>query len=157
MQGMERNLEQIVREHITKSLHMSFATAKDNKPWVCELHFTFDDALNLYFRSLPTRRHSVELAENPYVSGNIVKQHEADEYPHAIYFEGTARRCDDESEYPAIYELFKRRLGSAESVIEEAKTADGHQFYKVTISDWYAFGKFGGESGQKYHLPWHKS
>ena len=154
---MELNLEQIIREYIDKSIHMSFATAKDNKPWVCELHFTYDDDLNLYFRSLKTRRHSLEIAANPFVAGNIVKQHEPSESPHGIYFEGIAKLCDDPTEFPAIYEFFKRRFGSAETIIEEAKREDGHQFYKVAVSDWCAFGKFGGDSNEKYHLPWKKS
>ena len=153
---MELNLEQVVREYIEKSIHMSFATAKDNRPWVCELHFTYDDDLNLYFRSLKTRRHSMEIAENPYVSGTIIKQHQPGESPHGIYFEGTAKLCDDPSEFQRIYEFFKRRLGSAEAIVEEAKREDGHQFYKVTVSDWYTFGKFGGDSIEKRHLPWAK-
>lgn len=148
------NIEQIIREYIDKTIHMSLAAVSDGRPWVCEVHFAYDEDLNIYWRSLKTRRHSKEIAQGPYVAGNIVKQHELDEYPHAIYFEGTAELVDDESIYPELYELFHKRKIGNESMIEDAKRADGHKFYKVIVKDWYAFGKFGGDSGNKYHLPW---
>jgi hypothetical protein len=31
---------------------------------------------------------------------------------------------------------------------------DGHKFYKITVSKWYAFGRFGQPNGQKYELEW---
>jgi uncharacterized protein YhbP (UPF0306 family) len=52
------DLEAIIRDYIDKSLHLSLATVSENKPWVCELHFVFDDDLNLYWRSKADTRHS---------------------------------------------------------------------------------------------------
>ena len=151
---MNIDVEKIIREYINKSLHMSLATVSDDKPWVCEVHFTYDDDLNLYWRSKTHRRHSEEIASNPNVAGNIVKQHGIDDYPHAIYFEGKAELLNDEANFDDICELFKKRGFDAEGMIEDAKELDGHKFYKVTVENWYAFGKFGGESGHKYNLPW---
>lgn len=148
------DIEKIIREYIDKSPHMSLATTKDNQPWVCEVHFTYDQQLNLYFRSLKSRRHSQEIALNPNVAGNIVKQHDLNEYPHGIYFEGTAAIVDDDSERQRLFPLFSERLGSSEDVLDEARREDGHQFYKITVKDWYAFGKLDGESGLKYELAW---
>lgn len=149
-----QELEQIIREYIDKSLHMSLATCADNHPWVCEVHFAYDDDLNVYFRSKNNRRHSREIAHNPNVAGNIVRQHAIDEYPHAIYFEGTAEEVSDETRYQELYELFARRQDVDESIIDDAKQADGHKFYKITVENWSAFGKFGREDGDKYILKW---
>lgn len=151
---MVMDVEKIIREHIDKSLHMSLATSKDNAPWVCEVHFVYDDNLNLYFRSLKSRRHSLEIAANPFVAGNIVEQHSLKDYPHGIYFEGTAARMDKGSDRQNAYPLFQSRLGSDSGILEEAKKDDGHQFYKITVKNWYAFGKFGQPSGQKCELKW---
>lgn len=148
------NIEAIIREYIDKSLHMSLATASDNKPWVCEVHFAYDNDLNIYWRSKTERRHSQEIAQNPNVAGNIVKQHQVDEYPHAVYFEGTAELIEDESQYQQLYEYFKQRQDVTESIIEDAKQPDGHKFYKITVANWYAFGKFDSDKGQKYELTW---
>lgn len=148
------DVEQIIREYIDKSLHMSLATVADGKPWVCEVHFVYDESLNIYWRSKASRRHSQEIAINPNVAGNVVKQHGLDEYPHAIYFEGTAEMIEDESKFQAMYELFKNRLSVDVGIIDDAKKEDGHKFYKITVENWYAFGKFDGDSGHKYKLEW---
>lgn len=151
---MKVNVEQIIQEYIDKSLHMSLATVSENKPWVCELHFAYDENLNLYFRSLTSRRHSQEISRNPYVAGNIVRQHKLDEYPHAIYFEGRAELVADEGEFQKLFGYFKQRQDVDESIINDAKKEDGHKFYKVTVENWYAFGKFGGDRGMKHKLVW---
>ncbi len=154
---MNLDIEKVVREYIDKSLYMSLATVSDDRPWVCEVHFAYDEDLNLYFRSLTSRRHSQEIAINPHVAGNIVRQHALDEYPHAIYFEGIAELVTDETLFPAIFTYFKQRQRVDETIIEDAKRAEGHRFYKITVENWYAFGKFGGEKGQKYKLEWNSN
>ena len=35
----EEKIERIIREYLPQIIHMSLATVKDNKPWVCEVHF----------------------------------------------------------------------------------------------------------------------
>jgi uncharacterized protein YhbP (UPF0306 family) len=148
------DIEKIVREYIDKTLHMSLGTSVKNKPWVCEVHFVYDNNLNLYWRSLTSRRHSQELTINPNVAGNIVSQHSLEEYPHALYFEGIAELVDNIDEQKKLFELFQARLGADESIITEAQLENGHKIYKVTVQNWYAFGKFGGEKGLKFELHW---
>lgn len=151
---MVMDVEKIIREYIDKTIHMSLATCVDNKPWVCEVHFAYDENLNLYFRSLKSRRHSREIAKNPNVAGDIVKQHTLDDYPHGIYFEGKARLLGPGEEQNVAFRVLRERVDAAPDAIEEATREDGHQFYKITVENWYAFGKFGGDSGEKYHLKW---
>lgn len=148
------NVEEIVREHIDKSLHMSLATVSGNKPWVCELHFAYDDDLNIYFSSLTSTRHAQEIATNPEVAGNIVKQHDLEEYPSGIYFEGNARLLKPGDEQNAAFQYMKQRLGLTQEDLEDAKDPSKHQFFKIIVTKWYAFGKFGQPSGAKYQLTW---
>ena len=149
------DVEKIVREYIEKSLHMSLGTCVDNKPWVCELHFAYDEDLNLYYRSLASRRHSQEIAQNPNVAGNIVRQHGPADVPHGIYFEGTAQQIVDEAERQRVFPYLRQRLNTAEAKLEEARDPNGHQFYKVSVAKWYAFGQFDGDKVDKYELDWH--
>ncbi|MBP7807230.1 pyridoxamine 5'-phosphate oxidase family protein [Candidatus Saccharibacteria bacterium] len=151
---MNIDVEKVIREYIGKSPHMSLATVSGDKPWVCEVHFAYDENLNLYFRSKPATRHSQEIAINSNVAGNIVRQHALDEYPHAIYFEGTAEMMTDENRFETLCGYFMNLGIGNESMIDDAKKADGHKFYKITVENWYAFGKFGSESGQKHKLEW---
>ena len=153
---MNLDVEKIVREYIQKTPHMSLATVGGDKPWVCEVHFAYDDDLNLYFRSRLSTRHCQELAVNPNVAGNIVRQHALDEYPHAIYFEGTAELVTDYGLIEKIFPYFEQQQGSKPDAIEESKGEDGHKFHKISVKNWYAFGKFGGDKGQKYKLEWSK-
>lgn len=148
------DIEKIIFEYIDKSIHMSLATVSGDRPWVCEAHFVYDAQLNLYWRSLASRRHSQEIISNSNVAGNIVRQHSLEEYPHAVYFEGTAELLDDIEQQRMIFPLFQTRLSAEEGIIEEAQQEDGHKFYKITVNNWYAFGRFGRSEGLKYKLVW---
>lgn len=148
-------IEQIVRDNIAPLIHMSLATCAGGKPWVCEVHFAYDDELNLYFRSLTSRRHSQEIADNPHVSGNIVRTFGLGEPPVGVYFEGVAELLGPGKQRQHAFEVIKQRLEAGDDILAQADESDGHQFYKITVNDWYAFGRFGADKGQKLHLPWH--
>jgi uncharacterized protein YhbP (UPF0306 family) len=153
---MEIDIEKAVRTYIDNTVHMSLATTRNNVPWICEVHFAYDDDLNLYFRSLPTRRHSLEIAENPVVAGNIIKQHELGEEVVGVYFDGSVRRLGPGDEQKLAYECIARRLRANSGILLEAQHEDGHQFYKVSIKNWYIFGRFGAPAGRKYQLEWNR-
>jgi len=148
------DIEKVIRDYLPQIIHMSLGTSKDNKPWVCEVHFVYDDNLNLYFRSKAERRHSQEIAANPSVAGNIVIQHQTGQYPLGVYFEGTAEPMDNEADRQKIEPIFKERLKMDMDILEDAKLADGHHFYKITVKNWYVFGKLDNEGGKKYLLEW---
>ncbi len=150
------DIEQKIREYLPQVIHMSLATSKDNKPWVCEVHFVYDQSLNLYFRSTPVRRHSVEIAENPNVAGNIVVQHGLGEKPQGVYFEGTAELLQNVDENHPAYVLYCERFGTTSKILEEAQTETGHKFYKITVNNYYLFDSRESKPSQKYHLPWLK-
>jgi uncharacterized protein YhbP (UPF0306 family) len=147
------NVEQAIREYIEPLVHLSLATAKGDTPWVCEIHFAYDDDLNLYFRSLRSRRHSQEIAANPKVAGNIVKQHAPGEPPTGVYFEGNAELLEPGGEQHQAYACISQRLGLGEKIWEEAKRADGHQFYKISVDNYYVFGNL-GDGFKKHELKW---
>jgi uncharacterized protein YhbP (UPF0306 family) len=150
------DIEKVLRENIDNTLHLSLATVVENKPWVSEVHFAYDDELNLYYRSLSIRRHSVEITKNPFVAGSIVKQHAIDEYPLGIYFEGRARPLEAGVEQDTAFEILRDRLNVSDDARDEAARPDGHQFYKIEVSDYYVFGKLEPEGGKKYHLSWNR-
>ncbi len=133
---------------------MSLATSRDNKPWVCEVHFVYDKDLNLYFRSKKSRRHSQEIAANPNVAGNIVEQHSVEQKPRGVYFEGLAGIVEDFSAGHPAYELFRDRLGAGPDIVEESKLDDGHKVYRITVLDFYLFDSRESKPSQKYHLKW---
>lgn len=150
------DVEKIVREYMPEVVHMSLGTCKDGQPWVCEVHFAYDDDLNLYFRSKASRRHSQEIAENPQVAGNIVKQHQLGESPVGVYFEGRAEMIPASNNQAIAFQCLKARIGIGDETIKEATLEDGHKFYKITVQNWYIFGNLDGEGAKKYKLEWGK-
>ncbi|HVX58370.1 MAG TPA: pyridoxamine 5'-phosphate oxidase family protein [Candidatus Saccharimonadales bacterium] len=150
------DVEKTIREYLKNIVHMSLATCADNKPWVCEVHFAYDDDLNIYFRSLPSRRHSQEIAKNPNVAGDIVEQHDLSMRPRGVYYEGRAEMLKDVDINSSAFRALSDRIGTGEAEIEEAKTADGHKFYKISVSDFYLFDSRESKPSQKYHLEWNK-
>ncbi len=146
-------VETIIREYIDKTVHMSLATVKDNKPWVCEVHFAYDHDLNLYFVSKIPTRHCQEIIRNPNVAGNIVKQHGLEDLPAGIYFEGTAEILEDATEEDV--RRYCDRLGRDENEVGPQLTEEnGRSMFKITVNNWAAFGKFGEEHMQKHVLKW---
>jgi len=154
LKELKVDVEKIIRENIPNTVHLSLGTSENNVPWVCEVHFAVDEDLNIYWRSKTNRRHSLEIANNPIVAGNIVKQHEIGQPVVGVYFEGTAELLENVDINHPAYVSLNLNLGVNESSIEEAKKDDGHKFYKVTVQNWYAFGRFGADHGQKLKLEW---
>jgi uncharacterized protein YhbP (UPF0306 family) len=148
------DVEKILRHYIDKTIHMSLGTSRDNKPWVCEVHFAYDDDLNLYFRSLKSRRHSQEIADNPNVAGNIIDKYGPGDPVVGVYFEGNAELLEGGEAKILAAECLKTRLNITDDIVEESARDDGHQFYKISVANWYVFGRFGGSSGQKHTLAW---
>jgi uncharacterized protein YhbP (UPF0306 family) len=146
------DVEKTIREYLPNVIHMSLATCADNKPWVCEVHYVYDDELNLYFRSTQARRHSQEIAQNPSVAGNIVERHGMNDKPRGLYFEGTAAMLNNINEDSPEYQLFVERFGAGPEILEDAAQENSHQFYKVTVADWYVFDAREAGPAQKYHL-----
>lgn len=148
------HIEQIVRSYLPHVIHMSLATCSNNKPWVCEVHYVFDDELNLYFRSTPQRRHSKEIKSQAHVAGNVVEQHVLDQKVRGVYFEGTAKLLEDVDEKHIAYKLYCKRFGTDGKILTEAKKANGHKFYKITVDTFYLFDSRESNPSKKYELKW---
>lgn len=150
----EQKIEEIIREYIPQIIHMSLATVKDNKPWVCEVHFSYDDDLNLYFMSSSKTRHAQEIMANPHVSGNIVTQHHKNQKVRCVDFEGAATMLDGEEAEQTAYQAYATRYGANEGLLNEIRK-DGHmRFFKIEVQDFFLFDSYEGDRS-KNHLPWY--
>ena len=155
---MSVDIEKYIRAYLPEVIHMSLATSKDGKPWICEVHYAFDEDLNLYFRSLTSRRHSQEIAQNPSVAGNMTKQVGLDQPCMGVVdFEGKAELLAAGPEQDRAFECIKQRFSETDEILKQAQDPKGNQFYKVTVEKWYVFGKLDGQSPQKYKLGWNRN
>lgn len=149
---MEEIIESSIRENIKKSPHLSLATVRDNKPWVCEVHFAYDDDLSLYFVSKLTTRHCQELADNPNVAGNIVKQHPLTEAPNGLYFEGGAQEINPSEEDITRYCTALGR--DAQQLKDQLQEPNGRRMFKIRVSNWAVFGNIDGNGHAKHEMQW---
>lgn len=129
------DIEKTIREYLPQVIHLSLATSRDNKPWVTEVHYAYDEDLNLYFRSLVSRRHSQEIAQNPYVSGNIVRQFSPEEAVLGVYFEGIAKLLGPGEEQKKAFECIKRRFDTDNEYSKRPRTQKVISFIKSRLTN----------------------
>lgn len=154
---MNLDVEKVIREYLPNVIHMSLATCADDKPWVCEVHYVFNEKLDLYFRSKPSCRHSKEIAANPNIAGNVVEPHGLEQKPRGVYFEGRAELLTHVDENHEAYTLCCQRLGTGPEILEDAKAEDGHKFYKITVTNFFLFDSRESSPSQKYQLKWNSN
>lgn len=148
-------VETIIRDYIGQIIHLSLATVKNDRPWVCEVHFSYDQELNLYFVSSRNTRHAQELAANPYVAGNIVTQHFKDQKVRCVDFEGVATMLDGD-EARVAYGAYIDRYGPSEGLLNEIQKDGDTRFFKIRVENFYLFDSY-GEKRAKHHLAWKQS
>lgn len=141
-----QELEQVIRDYIPQIVHMSLATSKDNKPWVCEVHFAYDNELNLYFASSTTTRHAQEIAANPYVAGTIVVQHQDGEKPRGVYFEGMAKVVSGTEMEIIAKETYGARFG--EQRLQNFAKDPAVKLFQITVDSYYLFDTRGEHQGK---------
>lgn len=148
----DTDIEKKILENITKTVHLSLATVNDNKPWVCEVHFAHDDNLNLYFVSKKDTRHCREIASNPSVAGNIIRQHSLTEAPDGLYFEGEASEIIATDEDITRYTTALNR--DTEQFRQMLSEASGRSMYKIKVKKWAVFCNLDGSGHAKHELVW---
>lgn len=151
---MLKNIEKIIRDYLPQVIHLSLATCKDGKPWVCEVHFAYDADLNLYFMSKITTRHCREISNNKYVSGNIVVQHGINDKPRGVYFEGTAEVLEDLIHADSAYKVYLNRFPERRAKLPDVTGQEQFRLYKITVQKYYVFDARESVPSMKYELEW---
>lgn len=146
--------ESTIREYLSQVIHMSLATSRDSKPRVIELHYAFDDSLNLYFVSGVQTQHSEDIRNNPAVAGSIVTQHFLHQKVMGVYFDGTARELKVLEELQLAYRAYTKRFRDNPQIARIAQAEGSARFYKITVNNFYLVDGLHSNSSQRHHLPW---
>lgn len=56
------DIKELIKKYLPEAKVMQLATVDGDQPWICTVHFAFDDELNLYWMSSRRSRHSREVA-----------------------------------------------------------------------------------------------
>ncbi|TSC87849.1 MAG: Uncharacterized protein G01um10147_352 [Microgenomates group bacterium Gr01-1014_7] len=148
-------LRNLIEDYLKKAKMLQVATAKENQSWACTVYFAFDEKLNIYWISEPTRRHSEEIRNNDKVAGVIVLPHTPGDKVRGIQFQGTARELTDRDEAVAGMKYYTERFGmESKRVNTILDGTDGHVCYKITPSLYVLFDEanFPDNPRQEYKL-----
>ena len=139
------------KEHIRKNLKdckfMQLATAEDNQPWVCTVHYIVDDQMNVYWLSFPSRRHSQEIAKNQKVA--IAVAVKFDQPVIGIQAEGRAEVVSEPSEIKKIIGLYVTKFGIGKKFYDNFVAGKNeHSMYRLAPTKFVLFdeGNFPGKS-----------
>lgn len=134
------DIRELIRSYLKEAKLMTLATARNNKPWVASVWYVHNEDLNLYFISRKSRRHSLELKENPNVAGAIVIPHfkGSGEKVRGLQFEGTAHDLTGDEERETLEEakkLYLEKYSMAEDIpIKDLSDPSGIATYYVIHS-----------------------
>lgn len=123
-------MDVLVRSVLEKGHLMSLATVDEAGPWVSDLVYVFDDALNIYWLSMPDTRHSQALLGSPKVAATITISTRSKEPNEALQIAGTAEKIEGDILEMATKHLAKRSHPPPER--EGQILEGGRSWYKLT-------------------------
>src|SRR5438105_1228740 len=88
---------------------MQIASASGDQPWICTVHYAEDEDQNLYWLSLPTRRHSKEIALNNKIA--VAMAVKTDQPVIGIQAEGTAEAVMTPGEVAKLMNVYTNKHG----------------------------------------------
>src|SRR5579872_349564 len=125
------NLRALIEEYLQEAKMLQIATSKNDQPWVCTVYFAFDEDLNIYWISKPSRRHSEEISTNEKAAGVIVLPHVYGKPVRGIQFQGIAKalKTNNDAEEGMKYYAKRYNMNSnrAKAILDGS---DGHVCYK---------------------------
>jgi ribonuclease HI len=134
-----KTADQYIDEYLTLGSVMQLATSRDNKPWISTVYYVADAERNIYWLSLPERRHSEEITVNPHAAAAItIKQ---DLPVIGIQAEGVVELVDDSAQVEKILAVYIKKYDGAGKDFYQ-RFIDGknmHQLYKLTPSQLVLF------------------
>lgn len=126
-------LRKLIENYLKEAKMLQVATAKGNQPWSCTVYFAFDEELNIYWISKPTRRHSEELRNNARVAGVIVLPHIPGDDVRGIQLQGVAKELTDKQEATNGMKYYAERFGMKQNRVKTILDGtDGHLCYRIT-------------------------
>lgn len=129
-----KTAEEYADEYLKLTPVMQLATARDNQPWISNIYFVSDEARSIYWLSLPERRHSKEVADNPQVAVSLaIKQ---DLPVIGLQAEGVVTVVTNPEEVKAIIGTYMAKYDGAGQDFYDRFMAgtNKHHLYKLTPS-----------------------
>lgn len=126
-------VEQLIRKHLKTGHMMQVASVSGDQPWICTVYYVADpETLNLYWVSVPGRRHSQEIEAHGKVAAAIPIVFVQGEKVVGIQVEGDAALVTDPGELRTAAQLYHDRFQHDDDFVEEIMAGERqHKFYRI--------------------------
>jgi uncharacterized protein YhbP (UPF0306 family) len=126
----------LLKEYLPQQHMMQLATVADGQPWCCTVYYVHDADYNLYWASLPTRRHSQEIAAHPKVAAAIAIKHVKGEKVVGIQVAGTAEMLEPSPTIEPLALAYAEKFGRDETWVADFVAGQTeHRLYKLTSAE----------------------
>lgn len=128
----------LIRQYLPQGRTMQIATTSSDQPWICTVYFVEDEGLNLYWLSLPTRRHSQEISQHNKVA--VAVPIKFDKPVIGIQAEGTAEVVTHREVIADVMRRYVARYGSGRQFYDRFMAGrNQHVLYKFTPTKYVLF------------------
>ena len=140
---------ELIRSYLPQGRMMQVATVADEQPWICTVYFVEDDDMNLSWLSLPTRRHSQEIARHNKIAVAIPIKF--DKPVVGIQAEGDAAAVADKLLIATVMQRYVDRYGSGQQFYDNFVAGrNQHVLFKLTPRKFVLFDEVNfPEDGRK--------
>ena len=137
--------------YLAEKQMMQLATVRAGKPWVCTVYFVHDESYNLYWLSLPTRRHSEDIALDSTVAVAIPV-----EFKHPVVgmqFEGTAKIVEDIETVKRVMQDYVDKYDDGKDFVSNFEAGTNkHQLYKFAPTHAFLLDEVHYPDGQRHEI-----
>lgn len=144
------DLKQLLSQYLSEKHMMQLATSVDNQPWCCTVYYFHDQDYNLYWASLPERKHSQDIKQNSKVAVAIPVKYVKGEPVVGIQMTGMAEELALAEDTRALAQQYAEKFNRDEQWVEDfvsGKTE--HRLYKLTPQEIYLFDEVNFPGGQR--------
>lgn len=144
---MAKDTLELIRGYLQDARMMQIATVEGSQPWICTVYFAPDDALNLYWLSLPSRRHSQDIASGSKVAVAIPVKF--DKPVIGIQAEGAAHEVTEPGDIANVMQKYVGRYNSGQEFYDNFVAGKNkHKLYKFTPRKFVLFDEVTFPVGQ---------
>lgn len=146
------NVGDLVKKYLSQGSLMQIATLNGDQPWICTVYYVPDEDLNLYWLSLPTRRHSQDIVGHNKVAAAIAIKH--DKPVIGIQAEGTAAEVKDPETIAQVMKLYVDKYNTGKDFYNNFVSGKNqHRLYKLQPTSFVLFDEvaFKEDTRKEWH------
>lgn len=129
----------LIKKYLGEAKMMQVATVNGDQPWICTVYFVEDENLNLFWLSLPTRRHSREITTNNKAAVTVPVKFDKNPII-GVQAEGTAEVITDSDKVAQVMKAYTERYNVGKDFYNNFVAGKNkHKLYKFTPSKYVLF------------------